>query len=139
MNVPVETPVEVPVEQPKETPKPQAEPQKPSGDLPFFEPWPQVISALAPKNMLMAATLKGSDAFLDENGIVLIRSKNVQFLDLIRQEKNRKDVRAAIQQVTGQAYRLGPYKEKAEESVDPLQAFVAGMQGKVEMNNIDKF
>ena len=139
MNVPVETPVEVPVEQPKETPKPQAEPQKPSGDLPFFEPWPKVIETLAPKNMMMAATLKGSDAFLDQNGIVLIRSKNVQFLDLIRQDKNRKDVRAAIQQVTGQSYRLGPYKEKVEESTDPLQAFVANMQGKIEMNNMDKF
>ncbi len=130
-------PGEVPAEQPKEAPKPQ--PEKPSGDLPFFEPWPQVISALAPKNMMMAATLKGSDAYLDSNGIVLIRSKNVQFLDLIRQQKNRDDVRAAIQQVTGQSYRLGPYKEKVEQSTDPLQAFVANMQGKVEMNNIDKF
>ncbi len=137
MAVPMEVPAEVPAEQPK--PQPQPEPQKGSGALPFFEPWPQVIAALAPKNMMMAATLKGSDAFLDENGIVLIRSKNVQFLDLIRQDKNRKDVRAAIQQVTGQAYRLGPYKEKVEESTDPLQAFVAGMQGKVEINNIDKF
>ena len=133
MAVPTEVPVEAPVEQPK------PQPQKPSGELPFFEPWPQVIAALAPKNMMMAATLKGSDAYLDENGIVLIRSKNLQFLDLIRQDKNRKDVRAAIQQVTGQAYRLGPYKEKVEESTDPLQAFVANMQGKVEMNNIDKF
>ncbi len=134
---PAEDEMALPTEVPVEQPKPQ--PQKPSGELPFFEPWPQVIAALAPKNMMMAATLKGSDAYLDENGIVLIRSKNLQFLDLIRQDKNRKDVRAAIQQVTGQAYRLGPYKEKVEESTDPLQAFVANMQGKVEMNNIDKF
>ncbi len=137
MPVPAEVPAEVPVEQPKEVPQPQ--PEKPSGDLPFFEPWPKVIEALAPKNMMMAATLKGSDAYLDSNGIVLIRSKNVQFLDLIRQQKNREDVRAAITQVTGQAYRLGPYKEKVEQSTDPLQAFVANMQGKIEINNMDKF
>ncbi len=135
MDVPGETPVEVPAQQPK----PQPEPEKGSGDLPFFEPWPKVIEALAPKNMMMAATLKGSDAYLDSNGIVLIRSKNVQFLDLIRQQKNRDDVRAAIQQVTGQAYRLGPYKEKVEQSTDPLQAFVANMQGKIQINNMDKF
>ena len=128
----------------EEIPPPPVVSEKPAsqqpkeGALPFFEPWPKVVEALCKTNALMGSTLKGSDAFFD-NGIVLIRSKNVQFLDLIRQEKNRKDVRAAITQVTGQSYRLGPYKEKVEESVDPLQAFLANMQGKVQVNNLDKF
>ena len=126
-----------PMEQPLAEPQ-REEPAQNSGELPFFEPWAQVVAELCKVNIMMGSTLKGSDAYLD-NGIVLIHSKNVQFLDLIRQEKNRKDVRAVITKVTGQSYRLGPYKEKAEESTDPLQAFVANMQGKVELNNMDKF
>lgn len=127
-----------PAPAPAAKPAPPPKREQPSGQLPYFDPWPKVIEALAPKNMMMAATLKGSDAFLDDNGIVLIRSKNLQFLDLIRQEKNRKDVRAAIAQVTGQNYRLGPYKEKTVETADPLQAFVANMQGKVQVSNLDE-
>ncbi|MBR3844026.1 MAG: DNA polymerase III subunit gamma/tau [Clostridia bacterium] len=118
-------------------PVPAPAPVAETGMAPFT-PWPQVIEALAPVNRMMAATLKGSDAFL-ENGIVLIRSKNAQFVDLIRQANNRADVRDAIAKVTGQTYRLGPYKEPVSEKTDPLQAFVANMQGKIEINNMDKF
>ncbi len=132
-----ELPMEVPREQPKPAPQ-KEEPAQSSGELPFFEPWPQVVAALCKENIMLGSTLKGSDAYLD-NGIVLIRSKNVQFVDLIRKKENRDLVRNVIAKVTGQSYRLGPYKEKETQSVDPLQAFVANMQGKVDLNNMDKF
>ncbi|MBR4868122.1 MAG: DNA polymerase III subunit gamma/tau [Clostridia bacterium] len=108
------------------------------GGLPYFEPWLQVIGSLGVENRMMASVLKGSDAYL-KGDIVLIKADNPQFIDLIRIPKNRDAVRDAIQTVTGKVYRLGPYKkEETAPKGDPMQAFLQGLQGKVTMHNLDE-
>jgi hypothetical protein len=105
--------------------------------LPYFSVWPQVIEALAKKNMMMASVLKQSDAYL-KGDIVLIRSKHPQFADLLRQQKNRQVLKEAVTMVTGQTYRLGPYTEEtAAPKEDPLLAFVKNVQGKVAVTDLD--
>lgn len=104
--------------------------------LPYFTPWAQVIETLAAKNRLMASVLKGSDAYLKDD-IVLIRSEHPQFADLLRQPQNRTAVRDAIEAVTGKTHRLGPYKTEQKAAEDPLQAFVRKLQGKVEIHDLD--
>ncbi len=106
--------------------------------LPYFAPWAKVVERLGETHRMMAAALRGSDAYL-QGDIVLIKAGNPQFVDLIRQPNNRDAVRDAIKTVTGQTYRLGPYKPKtAAEQTDPLQAFVQGLQGKVVMRDLDQ-
>ncbi len=106
--------------------------------LPYFAPWAQVIETLAQKHRMMASVLMGSEAFLQDD-IVLIKANNPQFLDLIRMPQNRNAVRDAIVTVTGKTYRLGPYKEQANTpQQDPLQAFLQGLQGKVAVEDLDK-
>lgn len=48
--------------------------------------------------------------------------------ELLRKSSQRDKMRDAIQQVTGRVYKLGPYKNKAEEEqkADPL-AELAGL------------
>ena len=92
---------------------------------------------LGQTHLMMAAVLKGSDAYLQED-IVLIKANNPQFVDLIRLPQNRNAVRDAIASVTGKTYRLGPYKEPvAADKADPLQSFLQGLQGKVEVHDLD--
>ena len=120
----------------------EAEPALPKAaeqnGLPYFDAWLQVIGALGQNQRMMASVLKGSDAYLKED-IVLIKADNPQFVDLIRIPKNRDAVRDAIKAVTGKTYRLGPYKqESAAPKTDPMQAFLQGLQGKVPLHNLDE-
>jgi hypothetical protein len=70
--------------------------------------------------------------------IILIRSQHPQFVDLLRQQQNRKVIKEAITAVTGQSYRLGPYTEEtAAPKEDPLLAFVKNLQGKEGVTNLD--
>ena len=136
-DVPPEDPVPVPPE--SAAPVAPAPVERPSENgLPYFEPWLQVIQSLRGIHLMMASVLKGSDAYLNGD-IVLIRADNPQFVDLIRQPKNRDAVRDAIKNVTGKTYRLGPYKAEAvPQTTDPMQAFLQGLQGKVTMRNLDE-
>jgi DNA polymerase-3 subunit gamma/tau len=115
---------------------PPAVPKEGNG-LPYFTSWAAVIEQVAKKSMMMASVLKKSDAYLKED-IILIRSQHPQFVDLLRQQQNRKVIKEAITAVTGQSYRLGPYTEEtAAPKEDPLLAFVKNLQGKEGVTNLD--
>ena len=49
-----------------------------------FSDWPDVVAALSRKNPLMASVLRGSNAYV-QGDLLLIDSRNAQFLDLIRE------------------------------------------------------
>ena len=108
-----------------QAPEPSADAANPPGDI-LFSDWPDVIAALMKKNPLMASVLKGSTAYL-RGDVLLIDSRNAQFLDLIREgTKNRRDIREAAMTVTGRQYRLGPYKkDEPAAQADPFAAFVS--------------
>ena len=112
-------------------PIPSPEPVKENtagGDVPFAD-WPDVVAVLGKKNPLMASVLRGSTAYL-QGDLLLIDSRNAQFLDLIREgARNRGDIRQAALEVTGRQFRLGPYRKEEKKEEDPFAAFVGRLQG----------
>ncbi|MBR2152593.1 MAG: DNA polymerase III subunit gamma/tau [Clostridia bacterium] len=106
------------------------------GEQPFGA-WPDVVAELSSYNRLIAAALKGTEAFIDGN-LVLIKCENKEFLDMINQNPNNKaDIRKAIQNVTGMTCRLGPYRpQNTEQKTDPLSGFLSNMQSKGILNEI---
>lgn len=107
----------------------------PSSGQKLFGAWPDVVAELSSFNRFMSAVLKGTEAFIDDN-LVLIKCDNKEFLDMINADpKNKADIRKAIQNVTGMTCRLGPYRpQKAEEKSDPLSGFLSNMQSKGILN-----
>ncbi len=107
-----------------------------SGEVPFGA-WPDVVAELSSFNRLIASALRGTEAFIDGN-LVLIKCENKDFLDMINQNPaNKADIRKAIQNVTGMTCRLGPYRPKKEEQkTDPLSDFLSNMQSKGILNEI---
>lgn len=95
-----------------------------------FSDWPDVVAALSRKNPLMASVLRGSNAYV-QGDLLLIDSRNAQFLDLIREgTRNRGDIREAALAVTGRQFRLGPYrKQEAQPEADPFATFLERLRG----------
>ena len=86
------------------------------GALTAFEPWSQVLAALGGCNKLAYTALQGSQAYLSGDALLLIDSKNELFLTLMRSStQTKKDIRQALVQVTGQNYRLGPYRSESRQ------------------------
>lgn len=87
-----------------------------------FEAWQDVIAELVHSAPLMAASLGGSKAYVNGD-LLLIDSANDQFFSLMRSEDPiyRRQIKAAVLQVVGKTYRLGPYKAKKESTGDPLR------------------
>ena len=88
--------------------------------------------ALSEINRMMSATLRGSSAYIKGENLLLIKSENPMFFELIRKEtKNKNDIRSALLKVTGKQFRLGPYEAgKVKQSDDPMKAFLDEMKSK---------
>ena len=86
--------------------------------------WPDVIEVLKKHSRTMAMAFKGSKAYVNGD-FVLIDSKNDVAFELLRKSAQRDRMRMAIKEVTGRAYKLGPYKKNNEETKkDPLDDFL---------------
>ncbi len=111
---------------------PKKEPILKEDGLKYFAKWPEVIAALGKFNRLMASTLRDSEAYEKDEDLLLIKSENPMFFELIRDgKKNKSDVKRAIAEVSGRQYRIGPLKAVTEEiKVDPMQAFLDDMKSK---------
>lgn len=141
-NIPVkETPdlekvPEIKEEKPVQKVMPESTGNIQEGEQPFGA-WPDVVAELSSYNRLIAAALKGTEAFIDGN-LVLIKCENKEFLDMINQNPNNKaDIRKAILNVTGMTCRLGPYRpQNTEQKTDPLSGFLSNMQSKGILNEI---
>ena len=87
--------------------------------------------ALSDINRMMSATLRGSSAYLKGENLLLIKSGNPMFFELIRKEsKNKNDIRSALMKVTGKQFRLGPYEAAEKAKADPMKAFLDEMKAK---------
>ena len=96
-----------------------------------FDKWPEVLVALSDINRMMSATLRGSSAYLKGENLLLIKSGNPMFFELIRKEsKNKNDIRSALMKVTGKQFRLGPYEAAEKAKADPMKAFLDEMKAK---------
>ena len=59
-------------------------------------------------------------------GFILIDTNKETALEMLRQSNQREKIRKAISNVTGKAYKLGPYKKVVSENnlkIDPLDEF----------------
>ena len=83
--------------------------------------WPEILQLVKAATPSAGAAFHGSKAYVS-GGYVLIDAPNQIAFQLLRRQDQREKVRAAIQQVTGQSYRLGPYKkrESSQQEEDPL-------------------
>lgn len=83
--------------------------------------WQEVLDVLKGYSHTIALAFKGSVAYISGD-FVLIDSKNEMAFELLRKSSQRDKMRIAIKEVTGKAYKLGPYTGVKEENkdVDPL-------------------
>ena len=85
--------------------------------------WNDVLAALKEHSHTIAMAFKGSSAYISGD-FVLIDSKNEVAFELLRKSSQRDKMREAIKNVTGKAYKLGPYTgaKTEENNADPLEA-----------------
>ena len=107
---------------------------QPSGDVPYKN-WNDILGTLGKTDPMMKAALEGSQAYI-VNDCMLIDFKNESFRDMINTSPRHKSaLKAAIVQVTGTNYKIGPYTKKkaggnnpepnADDEIDPLDDLVS--------------
>ena len=134
-----------PAPQPESRPQPEPQPSAPADPAPqedrYFELWPQVLSVLAELNKPLWGVLMNSSAVL-RGDFVLLQSDNPSLPMFIRSGNHARDIREAVQRVTGQKMRLGIFSQPkpaqpAPETSDPspLEAILqAAKDGGVKVN-----
>lgn len=86
--------------------------------------WPEILQILRSYSQSIASAFAGSTAYVSGNYVLIDAPKEMAF-ELLRKSSQRDKMRDAIQQVTGNVYKLGPYKTKTEtedqkDSLDEL-------------------
>lgn len=89
-----------------------------------FDKWSEVLIELKKHSQTAALAFAESSAYIS-GGFILIDTQKETALEMLRQSNQREKLRKAICDVTGKAYKLGPYKKITSESVniDPLEEF----------------
>ncbi len=102
------------------------------GEPERFGKWPEVLAALSEINRMLSSTLRASSAYIKGDNLLLIKSENPMFFELIRKEsKNKSDIRTALLKITGKQFRLGPYEQgAAKPKADPMRVFLDEMKQK---------
>ncbi len=93
-------------------------------------PWAEVMQELTKLNMPLWGVLNGSSAVI-QGDFVLIKSDNPTLKDFIKTGTNARDIKTAVKNVMGRAYRLGLYNASAQQSSastqpkkDPLENLI---------------
>ncbi len=83
--------------------------------------WPEILETVRQTSPSVGTALSGSAGYVS-GGYVLIDAPNQIAFQLLRRAEQRDKMRAAIQKITGRAFRLGPYRKPQEraEGKDPL-------------------
>ncbi len=133
---------EPPKEEPSSQPQPEkeAEPVAPApaaapiptsdeGEPILFDRWNDVIAAVGKSDPLMRAALSDSEAYV-QGEYMLIKIAHESFKDMVNKDaRHRGNLKAAIAFVTGQNYKIGPYKAPEKPTVtdntdDPLDKLI---------------
>lgn len=105
-------------------PAPPAPPVPDSGSAVPFDRWADVLDLLSKSDAMLRAVLTGSEAYICD-GKMLIDVKNAAFRDMVNNDqRKRAALKAAIAQVTGHAYAIGPYNAQSTAAVDPLDELI---------------
>ena len=132
---PEKAPPAEPEKEPLPAPPQPAAPQNAVREDELFPAWPQVLSELQQFNMPLWGVLNDSAAY-ERGDFILIKSDNAAVSSFIRISQNARDVKEAIERVTGRKYRLGIYSRpaapaeavKQEEKQDPLDTLLQKAQ-----------
>lgn len=92
-----------------------------SCDAQPFDHWEEILRLIKSYSSSVAAAFEGSAAYV--NGDYLLIDAPQFAFDLLKRPSQRDRIRDSVRQVTGQVYRLGPYKKPGGESGvsdDPL-------------------
>jgi len=89
--------------------------------------WQEILEVLKGKNKALFGTLVDSSAYVG-GGLLLVDAGDSMFSRMVRGDSYAKEsLRAAVEAVTGQKYRLGPYNAdkykvsaKAEEQLEGI-------------------
>lgn len=109
-------------------------------DIPYTEdtafpteeeiPWAEVMQELTKLNMPLWGILNSSSAVI-QGDFVLIKSENPTLKDFIKTGTNARDIKTAVKNVMGRAYRLGLYNASAQQTAvapqpkkDPLENLI---------------
>ncbi len=117
----------------KPEPKPEQKPAQRQGEVDIvalsreakpFPNWPELVESFRGASASIAASLSGSEAFVNGN-YLLIKAESDLAFRMLRIPEKRRAIREALIANTGKQYRLGPYRleEKKQEETDPLQQF----------------
>ena len=111
---------------PAAPPAPATEPSAPAAPAPTpaeegpFDLWPQVLSILSESNKPLWGVLMNSTAVL-RGDFVLIQSENPALPMFIKSGSHARDIREAVQRVTGKKLRLGIFSRPKAEQPKPEQ------------------
>ena len=125
--------------EPKPEPKPEpksaqkAAPKQEQGEVDIvrlsreakpFPNWSELVESFRGTSATIAASLSGSEAFVNGN-YLLIKAESDLAFEMLKKPEKRRAIREALVAHTGRQYRLGPYRieEKKQEAADPLQQF----------------
>jgi len=93
--------------------------------------WQEVLAVLKTKNKALHGTLAESDAYVGGD-LLLVDAGDSMFSRMVRGDSYAKEsLRAAVEAVTGQKYRLGPYnnaKYKVQPKEDKLEGILQQAQ-----------
>ncbi len=100
---------------PSPTPQSTASPTQAEIEKTKVEPmgrWPEVLAVLAEKNKALHGTLVDSTAYVGGD-LLLVDAGDSMFAQMVRGDTYAKEsLRVAVEAVTGQKYRLGPYNPR---------------------------
>ncbi|MBQ3299018.1 MAG: DNA polymerase III subunit gamma/tau [Ruminococcus sp.] len=129
----VQTAEPKPEPKPEEKPAQKAAPKQKQGDVDIvklsreakpFSNWSELVESFRGTSATIAASLSGSEAFVNGN-YLLIKAESDLAFEMLKKPEKRRAIREALVAHTGRQYRLGPYRieEKKQEAADPLQQF----------------
>ncbi len=86
-----------------------------------MEDWQEVLDIIKKYSITIATSFKNTRAYISGD-YILIDSQNELAFNLLKQPTQRERMREAIKEVTGRAYKLGPYKrvEQKAQQEDPM-------------------
>lgn len=99
--------------------------------------WTEILELLKRHSQTIATAFKDSTAYVNGNYVLIDSPKEMAF-ELLRKSTQRDKMRLAIKEVTGNSYKLGPYKPiKKNNSKDPLDDLITSAK-ELGINLIEK-
>lgn len=129
----------VPEDEPTKAETVKAEPPKPkrpSVDLEAlynnakpFRQWPEVVENIKRYSKGIAAAFSGTNAYESGNYLLIDADSDIPFR-LLKESSQRSNLKKAVQEITGKAYSLGPYRkpEVKEDKKDPLTDLINSLK-----------